>query len=330
MTNKLKLNLQHFAQIDTPPQDFNPDNVLMHEQPDGTLLNQFNEPILQDVLENSKVMQLGKFQDMGGNSEKSFSFWADKPGAYWVGEGEKIQTSKPTHVEASMRSHKLGVILLASREYLNYTYADFFEAMKPQIAEAFRKKFDAAGILNVENPFNQSIDTAAISADNVVTGGISYDNLLELEDVLLADDVEANGFISKAQNKTALRQARELDSNGNPVGESIYDRSSNTIDGIQAVDLKSSDMPKGTIYAGDFDHLYYGIPYNISYEISTQAQLSTIQNADGSPVNLYEQELIALRATMDVALLIAKDDAFAKLEDGETSTTTTTSTTASV
>ncbi|CCI60096.1 phage head protein [Staphylococcus equorum subsp. equorum Mu2] len=319
MTNKLKLNLQHFAQIDTPPQDFNPDNVLMHEQPDGTLLNQFNEPILQDVLENSKVMQLGKFQDMGGNSEKSFSFWADKPGAYWVGEGEKIQTSKPTHVEASMRSHKLGVILLASREYLNYTYSDFFEAMKPQIAEAFRKKFDAAGILNVENPFDQSIDTAAISADNVVTGGISYDNLLELEDVLLADDVEANGFISKAQNKTALRQARD-----EVTGESIYDRSSNTIDGIQAVDLKSSDLPKGTIYAGDFDHLYYGIPYNISYEISTQAQLSTIQNADGSPVNLYEQELIALRATMDVAMLIAKDDAFAKLEDGETTTTTTT------
>ncbi|WP_437272703.1 phage major capsid protein [Staphylococcus succinus] len=312
MTNKLKLNLQHFAQIDTPPQDFNPDNVLMHEQPDGTLLNQFNAPILQDVLENSKVMQLGKFQDMGGNSEKSFSFWADKPGAYWVGEGEKIQTSKPTHIEAKMRSHKLGVILLASREYLNYTYSDFFEAMKPQIAEAFRKKFDNAGILNVENPFEQSIDTAAIESGNVVTGDISYDNVLQLEDVLLEDDVEANGFISKSQNKTALRQARD-----EVTGESIYDRSSNTIDGIQAVDLKSSDLPKGTIYAGDFDHLYYGIPYNISYEISTQAQLSTIQNADGSPVNLYEQELIALRATMDVAMLIAKDDAFAKLEPAE-------------
>ncbi|WP_073504369.1 phage major capsid protein [Staphylococcus succinus] len=312
MTNKLKLNLQHFAQIDTPPQDFNPDNVLMHEQPDGTLLNQFNAPILQDVLENSKVMQLGKFQDMGGNSEKSFSFWADKPGAYWVGEGEKIQTSKPTHIEAKMRSHKLGVILLASREYLNYTYSDFFEAMKPQIAEAFRKKFDNAGILNVENPFEQSIDTAAIESGNVVTGDISYDNVLQLEDVLLEDDVEANGFISKSQNKTALRQARD-----EVTGESIYDRSSNTIDGIQAVDLKSSDLPKGTIYAGDFDHLYYGIPYNISYEISTQAQLSTIQNADGSAVNLYEQELIALRATMDVAMLIAKDDAFAKLEPAE-------------
>ncbi|UXU53206.1 phage major capsid protein [Staphylococcus arlettae] len=299
-------------------QTFNPDHVLMHEQPDGTLLNQFNAPILQEVLQDSKIMQLGKFQDMGGNSEKSFSFWADRPGAYWVGEGEKIQTSKPTHVEATMRSHKLGVILLASREYLNYTYSQFFEAMKPQIAEAFRKKFDAAGILGVENPFDQSIDASTVAAGNVVTGDIDYNNLITLQDTLLEDDVEANGFISKTQNKSALRQAVDA-----TTGEALYDRQSNTIDGIQAVDLKNADMPKGTLYAGDFDHLYYGIPYNINYEISTQAQLSTIQNADGSPVNLYEQELIAIRATMDVAMLITKDDAFAKLEPADDSTSET-------
>ncbi|ALM56784.1 phage major capsid protein [Staphylococcus equorum] len=299
-------------------QTFNPDHVLMHEQPDGTLLNQFNAPILQEVLQDSKIMQLGKFQDMGGNSEKSFSFWADRPGAYWVGEGEKIQTSKPTHVEATMRSHKLGVILLASREYLNYTYSNFFEAMKPQIAEAFRKKFDAAGILGVENPFDQSIDASTVAAGNVVTGDIDYNNLIALQDTLLDDDVEANGFISKTQNKSALRQAVDA-----TTGEALYDRQSNTIDGIQAVDLKNADMPKGTLYAGDFDHLYYGIPYNINYEISTQAQLSTIQNADGSPVNLYEQELIAIRATMDVAMLITKDDAFAKLEPADDSTSET-------
>lgn len=34
-------------------------------------------------------MRLGKYQDMGGKSEKDFTYWADKPGAYWVGEGQK-------------------------------------------------------------------------------------------------------------------------------------------------------------------------------------------------------------------------------------------------
>ena len=157
----------------TKPQEFNPDNVLMHEHKEGELLNDFNEPILLDILENSKIMQLGQIQDMGGKSEKKFTYWADRPGAYWVGEGQKIQTSKPSIVEASMRSHKLGVIVVASREYLNYTYARFFEAMKPQIAEQFYKKFDEAGILGIDNPFAQSISDSATKSDNVVTGPIN-------------------------------------------------------------------------------------------------------------------------------------------------------------
>lgn len=306
--NKLKLNLQFFATPNVAPQEFNPDNVQMHEMKDGKLLNTFNEPILLDVLQNSKIMQLGVAQDMNGKSEKKFTYWADKPGAYWVGEGQKIQTSKPTMLEATMRSHKLGVILVASREYLNYTYSQFFTVMRPQIAEAFYKKFDEAGILGVDNPFVQSVADSVTKAGNVVTGPINLDNVLKLEDTLLANDFEANAIVSKNQNKTALRGVVD------PVTkESYFDRTKNTLDGIQLVELKSNELKKGELYIGDFDKMFYGVPYPMHYEISTQGQLSTIKNADGSPVNLFEQELIALRVTMDVAFHIANDKAFAKL-----------------
>ena len=300
---------------DVKVQTFNPDNVMMHEMKDGTLLNDFNEPILLDVLQNSKVMQLGKYQDMGGKSEKQFTYWADKPGAYWVGEGRKIQTTKPSVVSATMRSHKLGVIVLASREYLNYTYSKFFEKMKPQIVEQFYKKFDEAVLLNVDNPFTQSVEQSVATSGNTVNGEINLDNVLKLEDKLLEHDVEANAFVSKTQNRTALRGVRDENTN-----ESYYDRSSNTLDGIPVVDLKSDEIKKGDLYAGDFNKMFYGVPYNMNYEISTQAQLSTIQNEDGSPVNLYEQELIALRVTMDVAFHIADDNAFAKLTEGAAET----------
>lgn len=300
------------------PQTFNPDNVLMHEHKEGELLNDFNEPILLDVLQNSKIFQLGKAQDMQGKSEKEFTYWADKPGAYWVGEGQKIQTTKPSIVNATMRTHKLGVILVASREYLNYTYSQFFNAMRPQIAEAFYKKFDEAGILGVDNPFAQSIANSVTAADNVVQGPINLENVFELEDTLLENDYEANAIISKNQNRTALRNVIDADTN-----ERYYDRNSNTLDGIQVVDLKSDELKKGDLFAGDFDKLFFGIPYPMTFKIDESAQLSTIQNADGTPVNLYEQELIALRVTMDVAFHIADDNAFAKLEagasdDGET------------
>lgn len=299
---------------DVKPQVFNPDHVMMHEHKEGELLNEFNQPILLDVLQNSKIMQLGKYEDMNGKSEKEFTYWADKPGAYWVGEGQKIRTTKPSLVSAKMRSHKLGVIVVASREFLNYTYSQFFEAMKPQIAEQFYKKFDEAGLLNVDNPFAQSVEQSVIASGNVVNGPITLENVLALEDELLEHDVEANAFLSKTQNRTALRGVRDENTN-----ESYYDRSSNSLDGLPVVDLKSDEIKKGDLYAGDFNKMFYGIPYNMSYKISEDGQLSTVQNKDGSPVNLFEQELIALRVTMDVAFHIADDKAFAKLTAGSAS-----------
>lgn len=294
-------------------QEFTPDNIMLYQKPDGTIPDDYNNLIIQDVIENSKVMQLGVYEDMD-SQEKKFNYFANGIGAYWVDEGEKIQTTKPTMLEVTMRAKKLGVILVASREYLNYQLPRFFEVMRPKIAEAFYKKFDEAVILDVDNPFAQSIEGTVVANGKVVEGDISYDTIITLEDLLLEDDVEANGFVSKAQNATALRQAviRE-----NGVSEALYDRASNTLDGLPIVNLKSANMEKGTIYAGDFDQLRYGIPYNISYRISEEAQLSTITNADGSPVNLYEQELIAIRATMDVAMMVVNDAAFAKLEAGE-------------
>lgn len=301
---------------DVKPQVFNPDHVMMHEHKEGELLNEFNQPILLDVLQNSKIMQLGKYEDMNGKSEKEFTYWADKPGAYWVGEGQKIRTTKPSLVSAKMRSHKLGVIVVASREFLNYTYSQFFEAMKPQIAEQFYKKFDEAGLLNVDNPFAQSVEQSVTASGNVVNGPITLENVLALEDELLEHDVEANAFLSKTQNRTALRGVRDENTN-----ESYYDRSSNSLDGLPVVDLKSDEIKKGDLYAGDFNKMFYGIPYNMSYKISEDGQLSTVQNEDGSPVNLFEQELIALRVTMDVAFHIADDKAFAKLTGGKAAET---------
>ncbi|CQD26177.1 phage major capsid protein [Staphylococcus capitis] len=301
---------------DVKPQVFNPDHVMMHEHKEGELLNDFNQPILLDVLQNSKIMQLGKYEDMNGKSEKEFTYWADKPGAYWVGEGQKIRTTKPSLVSAKMRSHKLGVIVVTSREFLNYTYSQFFEAMKPQIAEQFYKKFDEAGLLNVDNPFTQSVAQSVETSGNKVTGEINLDNVLKLEDKLLEHDVEANAFLSKTQNRTALRGVRDENTN-----ESYYDRSSNSLDGLPVVDLKSDEIKKGDLYAGDFNKMFYGIPYNMSYKISEDGQLSTVQNEDGSPVNLFEQELIALRVTMDVAFHIADDNAFAKLTGGKAAET---------
>lgn len=291
-------------------QTFNPEHVLVSQQKDGTLLPDMTNAVLKEVAESSVVMQLGKYVEMGGKQEVTTQIQTDGLSAYWVNETEKIKTDKPEVVPVKLRAHKLGIILLASREALNYTWARFFEDMKPQIVEAFQRKIDEAGILNVNNPFANSVEQATATAGTAIEGAINYDNVLALQDKLYDADVEANGIVSKVQNRTALRESRD----GNKV--SVFDRSANTVDGIQVVDLKSNQMKKGTLYAGDFDHLIYGVPYNINYMISEEGQISTVTNEDGTPVNLFEQEMIAIRATMDIAVMVTKDGAFAKLTAG--------------
>ena len=308
-----KMNLQLFGQT------FNPDNVTMYEHKDGTIPEKYNKLILKEVMNGSKVMQLAKYEEMD-SKEKKFEYFAKGPGAYWVGEGEKIQTSKPQWMQATMVAKKLGVIVPCSRELLHYKMSDFFEQMKPKIAEAFYKKFDEAAILNIENPFPQSVEESALAAGNLISGGITYDNILAMEDALNDEDYDANAFISTKKNRSTLRNVHKIE-NG-VVVESLYDRKSNTIDGMPVADLKG--MERGNLYAGDFDYMYYGIPFGMSYKIDESAQLSTLKNADGTPVNLFEQELAALRVTMDVAFMIVKDEAFVKLEAGDTNVGTLT------
>lgn len=313
-TNKLKLNLQHFANNDVTPATFNPDNVMMHEHKEGELLNNFTKPVLREVMETSKIMQLGKYQEMDG-TEKDFVFWADKPGAYWVGEGQKIETSKATWLEAKMRAYKLGVILPVTKEFLNYTYSDFFEAMKPMIAEAFARKFDEAGILNVgDNPFNKSIEQSVQTAGNVINGEYNEDNLLDLEALVENNDYDPNAFISKRTNRRALSSIVDSVSNERLFEKGKGRNAIDTLDGLPVVNLKSPDYKENVIYTGDFNQLFYGIPQRIEYKIDDSSQLSTIKDGNGEPINLFERDMLALRATMHVAVHIADDNAFAKFE----------------
>ena len=288
-------------------QTFNPDKVLVSEKKDGTFTKKMTDIIMKDVAENSVVMQLGQYHEMDGLQEKTVYVQTDGVSAYWVNETEKIKTDKPEVVPVTLKAHKLGIILVASREALNYTWEKFFEDMKPQIAEAFYTKIDEAGLLGHETPFANSVAKSAKDSSQVVVGPINYENLLKLEDKLYEADINPNAFVSKIQNRSALRESRDGDK------KTIYDKATNTIDGITTVDLKSKQFKKGDLLAGDFNSLIYGVPYNINFKISEEGQISTMKNQDGTPINLFEQEMVAIRVTMDIAVMVTKANAFAKL-----------------
>src|SRR5699024_3241119 len=288
---------------------FDPDNILLQDAKTGQVPSEQGTLIVKDIISNSVMMQLAKYEEMT-KQEKEFQYLAEGVGAYWVGEGEVIQTSKPQWLSAKMVAKKLGVIVPVSREFLQYSLTDFFAEVKPLIAEAFYKKFDEATILGVDNPFEQSVANSIDEEGNAIEGEIDYETLIELYGVLEDADHDANAFVSRKNNNSAFRQ---IDENGN----ALFDRGTNTLDGLPIANLTSSELEKGELIAGDFDYVRYGIPYNLNYAISEEAQLSSIVDENGDPINLFERELIAIRATMDVGFMVLKDDAFAKIEPSE-------------
>ncbi len=303
--NWLKLDIQHFAKA-----TFTPDNVLMQDAKTGTIPKEQGTLILKEVMASSVAMKLAKYEPMT-TQKKDFNYLAEGVGAYWVDEGKIIQTSKPQWLTASMEAKKIGVIVPVSREFLKYTMTDFFTAVRPLIAEAFYKKFDEAALLGVDNPFTQSIAASAAAAGNVVEGELTYDTLIDLYGKLNDADHDPNAFVSRKTNNSAFRGIVEQVGN---TSTPLYDRNANSLDGIPVVNLNSSELKKGELLGGDFDFARYGIPYNLNYAISEEAQLSSLVGEDGKPVNLFERELIAIRATMDVAFMVLKDDAFAKIQ----------------
>lgn len=296
---------------------FNPDNVLLSDAKTGEIPSETGEIILKKVVDDSLVAKLGKYEEMTA-LHKKFGYFAEGPGAYWVNEGEKIQTSKAQWLQMEMEAHKLGVILPVSKEFLTYTVKDFFERMKPEIAQAFQRKFDQSVLFGGEDsPFKKglSLYERAEADGNIITQTKDvYTDINDLMTLVEDADLEPQAIATTRSYNSALRGA--LDTRNLPIFNGPHDGVTSSVLGLPIAygNKKSWDKEKATAIVGDFDNLIYGIPQGIEYSISEDATLSTITGEDGQAINLFERDLIALKATMYVAFLTVQSDAFAVLK----------------
>ena len=296
---------------------FNPDNVILSDAKTGKIPTQTGELILKKVVDDSLVTKLGRYEEMDA-LEKTFGYFAEGPGAYWVNEGEKIQTSKAKWLTVKMQAHKIGVIIPVSKEFLKFTVADFFERYKPDIAEAFQAKFDQSVLFGADDsPFPKGISVfeRAESSGNIITkSDNTYMDINDLMALVEDGDHEAQALATTRGFNKFLRGS--LDGNGLPIFNGPRDGATAETLGMPIVygNKKSWDKEKSLAITGDFDNLIYGIPQGMEYSVSEDATLSTIVGEDGAPINLFERDMMALKATMYAAFLTVQDDAFAALK----------------
>lgn len=296
---------------------FNPDNVLLMNARTGSIPTQYASEMIGEVVQNSAVMQLAQLEDMS-LPKKEITYLAEGPGAYWVAEGERIQTSKATWLTAEMEAKKLGVIIPVSKEFLRYSVSDFFNMIRPKIAEAFYKKFDQAALFGTQSPYaaGHSILAAATAAGNTVAHDDAealYGQLNGLIGLVEDNEIDPDGIATVRSLKQVFRG--ELDSTGRPIYVKGDGTAPDDILGlpIAYVNGSSFDKTKAVAMTGDWDYARFGILQDIQYSISEEATLTTVVDEGGEPLNLWERDMFALRATMHVAFMVLKDEAFAVL-----------------
>ena len=316
----MKMNIQHFAGI-IPHEGtgamFDPDNVMLMDMKDGMVPTEQGSLVLKQFVAESALAQLATVMPMT-KPKVTFTYLADGPGAYWVSEAEKIQTSKATWLTAEMEAKKIAVILPVSKEFLKYSVSDFFAQMQPAIAEAFLTKFDQAGLFGEDSPYKvgQSVWEKIVASGNTIVKGSGknlYDEFNSLLALVEDGDNDPNGFTTTKRFRKDLRGT--VDNQGLPIFNDVQAGATSSALGLPIgyASGKAWNHAKAEVIVGDWDNARYGILEGITYSISEDATLSTVVGEDGKPINLFERDLVALKATMYIGFMTLKDDAFSAL-----------------
>lgn len=269
--------------------------------------------IMKDVARGSSVLRLSKVESMSSDT-KQFPVMTDGPGAYWVGEGERIQTSGAQWIFPEMKAKKLAVIIPVTKEKLKDTTIDVFAELKEPIAEAFYKAIDAACLFGTQSPFAHNVYAAAVTAGNYIVDGTSETLDLDVSDAMaLIEDsgLDVNGYAAHYGIKNRLRKLR--DANGNALFVQGVNQNEFYSSPIEFSRNGAWDKNKAEIIAADWNKSLVGIRDGIEYEILKEATLQGTLDADGKPLSLAEQDMVAIKATMRLGYLPIKDEAFALL-----------------
>ncbi|MBM7631107.1 phage major capsid protein [Geomicrobium sediminis] len=267
--------------------------------------------IMKDVARGSSLIRLSRIEQMTSD-KKQFPMMVDGPGAYWVGESERIQTSKAEWIFPEIEAKKLAVIVPTTREKMNDSTIDVFGEMRPAISEAFYTTIDAAGLMGTNSPFSKSVLKSAVEAKNEITLGDNLDiDASELMGLIEEKGHDVNGFAAHYGMKNKLRKLR--DANGNALFVPGVGQSEFYSNPIEFVRNGAFDKSQAEAIAANWNYSIVGIREDISYEILTEATLQNVTMSDGKPLSLAENDMIAIKATMRIGYLPIKDEAFAVL-----------------
>lgn len=234
------------------------------------------------------------------------------PEAEWVSETDEKPVSRPSFANKNLKGYTLAVIVPFSNQFRRDLPA-LYSAIEQKLPQALAKKFDRTALGFAPSP-GTGFDTLADAPEVALTG--AYADYLNALGVVggASDDADITAWaLSKSAEIDALGIA---DNSGRPL--LVQDiQNQGAIGSILARPVFKSNYAADAAtnvvgIAGDWNSTAWGFVEGISISISDQATL----NDGGTPLNLWQRNMFAVRAEVEVGFAVRDANRFVKLTKG--------------
>lgn len=253
-----------------------------------------SKEILAKAQENSAVMKLARKIALPGRGVAINVITSD-PEAAWVGETNAKPVSNPGLATKIMRGYKLAVIVPFSDEFRR-DLSSLYDALVSRLPAALGKKFDNT-VFHGTAPGSDFDTFAAVTAQSLATD--VYQGLVAADTDIASHGGITNGYVISAQGKGILLGA--TDQNKRPLFiNSVAEGAIPMILGSKTEYSKAAfkaGTPAVIGYAGDWTQAMYGTVEGIKVSIADQATLKVDEDTE---INLFQQNMFAVRAEMEV------------------------------
>lgn len=253
------------------------------------------QEIMQKTQEGSAIMQLANQIVLPGRGAAINVITSD-PEASWVAETAAKPVSNPGVTTKVMRAYKLAVIVPFSNEFKR-DVASLYDALVARLPKALALKFDSTVFGKGDKPGDDFDNFASVTKQSLASD--AYAGLVAADTDIAIHGGVTNGYAISPQMKGVLLSA--LDKNDRPLFiNSVAEGAIPQILGNPTYLTKAafiSGSPSVVGIVGDWTQAMYGTVEGVQISISDQA---TLDLGGGSSINLFQQNMFAVRAEIEV------------------------------
>lgn len=264
--------------------------------------------ILQKTQSESAIMRLSRKIALPGRGVTIPVITGD-PTAAWVAETGVKPVSNGTPGTKLMGAYKLAVVETFSKEFVRDAKA-LYDALVDRLPAALAGKFDSTIIGATAKPDGANMDTfGSCQTQSILNANNgTYLGLVAADSDIAAHGGVVNGYAFGAQGRALLLTA--VDTTNRPLF--MASANDGVVDKVlgnptyfnknlyKAGTPGTSGTPAVVGIAGDWSKALFGTVAGVEIGVSDQATLTVGSGTSATTINLWQQNMVAVRAEIEV------------------------------